>query len=101
MFLIPLLAGLLGSGAETQASRFRPVPDAAPAPRRALPHARGRSFATLDEYLAFRRAQGAIDLPWYKEVAPDVFELQTTMRPAPAPRRYTRAELARMFGFEG
>jgi hypothetical protein len=94
--------GLAAGDAEAQASRFRPLPgqDAAgKVPRAGLPYARGRSFATLDAYLAFRREQGAIDLPWYKEVAPDVFELQTRMRPQPEPRRFTRAELARKYGF--
>lgn len=96
---------------DAQMSRFRPVPEAPAAPdtrrkesaskdaRQALPYARGRRFASLDEYLAFRRTQGAIDLPWYEEVSPDVFELRTSMRPAPAPQRFTRAQLARKFGF--
>lgn len=87
-------------------SRFRPVPGQVERERAkvrppvaGLPHARGRTFETLDAYLAFRRELGAVDLPWYKEVAPDMFELQTSIRPAPAPRRFTRAQLARQFGF--
>ena len=104
--LAGLAAATLAEGAS--ASPFRPLPGPAPGASEAggkrgtvadLPYARGRSFASLDEYLEFRRRGGAMDLPWYKEVAPDVFELQTSIRPAPPPRRFTRAELAAQFGF--
>lgn len=66
-----------------------------------LPDARGRRFPTLDAYLAHLRAYaGPIDRPWYREVAPDRFELQrgTLRTPAPPPI-FTRAELERKFGF--
>lgn len=96
------------------ASRFRPLPaeEAAPSTRvaparhstangaRTLPYARGRRFGTLDAYLAFRREQGAIDLPWYEEIEPGIFLLRTTLQPRPAPKRFTRADLARKFGFD-
>jgi hypothetical protein len=108
--LAAIALGLAGSDAGAQESRFRPLPGqekaARPAPSASagtaianLPYARGRSFRSLDAYLAFRREQGAIDLPWYKEIAPDLFELQTTIRPAPPRRRFTRQELAKRFGF--
>ena len=65
-----------------------------------LPSSFGRSFATLDEYLAhLERYAGPIDQPWYREVEPGVYELVTTMRPAPPPRRFTREQLMREFGF--
>ena len=65
-----------------------------------LPSSFGRSFATLDEYLEhLRRYAGPIDQPWYREVRPGVYELVTTMRPAPASQTYTREELMRKFGF--
>lgn len=64
-----------------------------------LPFARGRSFHTLDEYLAWREQLGAMDFPWYREVAPDIYELQTNMRPKPEKTRFTRAELEQQFGF--
>ena len=65
-----------------------------------LPYARGRSFVTLDEYLAFRRKGGAIDLPWYREVRPGLYRLETgNLRPPPPARYFTRAELERKFGF--
>ncbi len=102
------LLAALGSAGMAAASPFRPLPDEAARPPKpagaadpkSLPYAQGRQFATLDEYLAFRRSRGAIDLPWYKEVSPGLYELQTTRKPAPAPRRFTRAELARTFGFD-
>ena len=65
-----------------------------------LPYARGRSFGTLDEYLAFRRKGGAMDLPWYREVRPGLYRLETGNLRAPVPERYfTREELERKFGF--
>lgn len=65
-----------------------------------LPYARGRSFGTLDEYLAFRRKGGAMDLPWYREVRPGLYRLETGNLRAPVPERFfTREELERKFGF--
>jgi hypothetical protein len=63
-----------------------------------LPYARGKVFRTLDEYLAHLEAQGAVDLPWWREIRPGVFERVTSM---PEARREvaTREELARRFGF--
>lgn len=67
---------------------------------RGLPSSFGRSFATLDEYLDhLRHYVGPIDRPWYREIRPGVYELVTTMRPAPAPRTFTREQLMRQFGF--
>ena len=64
-----------------------------------LPFARGRTFRTLDEYLAHLRTQSAIDLPYWQQVGPDLYEHVTTMRPRGAPERATRAELMERFGF--
>ena len=63
-----------------------------------LPFARGKTFHTLDEYLAHLEAQGAIDLPWWREIRPGVYEHVTSM---PGARREvaTREELMRRFGF--
>jgi hypothetical protein len=67
---------------------------------RGLPSSFGRSFATLDEYLEhLRNYAGPIDRPWYRQIRPGVYELVTTMRPAPAPRTFTREQLMRQFGF--
>ena len=63
-----------------------------------LPYARGKTFRTLDAYLAHLERQGAIDLPWWRQVAPGVYERVTRM-PGRRPERATRAELMRRFGF--
>lgn len=64
-----------------------------------LPYARGRSFESLDAYLAYlQQYNGPIDLPWWREVSPGVYELQTSMREA-SRERATRAELMTRFGF--
>jgi hypothetical protein len=66
-------------------------------------------FRTLDEYLAHLEARSApIDKPWYREIRPGVYELQTgNLRILPtgeeggdaAKRIFTREELERKFGF--
>lgn len=58
-------------------------------------------FGTFDEYLAFLRQRGALDMPWWREVEPGVYELVTSYRPVDgqAPQRATREELMRRFGF--
>lgn len=67
---------------------------------RGLPSSFGRSFATLDDYLEhLRKYAGTVDQPWYREVRPGVYELVTTLRPAPPPETYTREQLMRKFGF--
>lgn len=67
---------------------------------RGLPSSFGRSFATLDAYLEHLRTHaGPIDRPWYREVRPGVYELVTTVRPAPAARTFTRDQLMQQFGF--
>lgn len=64
-----------------------------------LPFAQGQSFASLDDYLAYRRKRGAADVPWYREVAPGVYALEGNRGPGAPPRTYTRAELMKRFGF--
>lgn len=67
---------------------------------RNLPSSFGKSFATLDEYLEhLRRYAGPIDLPWYREIRPGVYELVTTMSPPPPLRTFTREQLMREYGF--
>ena len=64
-----------------------------------LPYARGRTFRTLDEYLAHLERQGAIDLPYWQQVEPGLYERVTTRMPRRTPERATRAELMERFGF--
>ena len=64
-----------------------------------LPYALGRTFATLDEYLAHLERQAAIDLPYWRHIAPGLYERVTTRTPHGKPERATRAELMERFGF--
>lgn len=67
---------------------------------RNLPSSHGRSFATLDEYLAHLRDRaGPIGQAWYREIRPGVYELVTTLRPRGEPEIYTREQLMERFGF--
>jgi hypothetical protein len=65
-----------------------------------------KRFRTLDEYLVYlERTQGPVDGPWYKEVSPGVYELQTGNLHLDVPgaadgkRVFTRQQLAEKFGF--
>ena len=64
-----------------------------------LPFARGKRFCSLDQYLAHLEAQSAIDLPWWKEVSPGLYEHVKRM-PGASRETATRAELMRRFGFK-
>lgn len=72
-----------------------------PSPPERAARAGPRAFPTLDAYLAHLREHAApIDLPWYSEVRPDVFKLETgNLRTGAEPRYFTREELERRFGF--
>ena len=62
-------------------------------------------FRTLDDYLAWLQQTAApVDRPWYKQVSPGVYELQTAGNlhldvPSNEKRTFTRAELEKKFGF--
>lgn len=64
-----------------------------------LPFSHGRSFQTLDEYLAYLRQYAApIDQPWWREISPGIYEHVKRMPGAPR-ETATRAELMERFGF--
>jgi hypothetical protein len=63
-----------------------------------LPFARGAVFCCLDDYLAHLRRQGAIDLPWWREISPGVYE-HVVRRTGAERQTATRAELMQRFGF--
>jgi hypothetical protein len=65
-----------------------------------LPFSQGRSFSTLDEYLAFRAERGTYDLPWYREIRPGVYELVTRRMPGKPAETFTREQLKEKFGFK-
>ena len=62
-------------------------------------------FASLDDYLAFLEGtQAPVDGPWYRQVSPGLYELQTggnlMLEGGDPPKRtFTREELERKFGF--
>jgi hypothetical protein len=63
-------------------------------------------FRSLDQYLAhLERTQGPVDGPWYKEISPGMYELQTGNLKLDGPggadqkRIFTRRELEKKFGF--
>lgn len=65
-----------------------------------------KRFRTLEDYLAhLELTQKPVDGPWYREVRPGVYELQTgnlrVLDPADEPKRiFTRKELERELGFD-
>lgn len=68
---------------------------------KALPFAQGETFETLDAYLAHLERRGAMDVPWYRAIGPDLYELVPGGRGRRgAPARFSRAELMQRFGFE-
>ena len=64
-----------------------------------------RRFETLDAYLAYlEQHEAPVDGAWYKQVGPDLYELQTgNLRilgdDGTEKRTFTRAELEKKFGF--
>jgi hypothetical protein len=67
-----------------------------------------RQFRSLDEYLAhLELTEGPVDRPWYKQVRPGIYELQTgnlrvlgdVGEEAQIKHTFTREELERKFGF--
>ncbi len=64
-----------------------------------LPFARGETFRTLDEYLAHLEVGGTIDLPWWREIRPGVYEHMVRM-PGAERETATRGELMQRFGFD-
>ena len=69
-------------------------------PSKNLPYAEGLSFTSLDGYLQHLTERGPIGVPFYREVTPGQFERQVQMRhPGEKAQRWTRAELAKRYGF--
>lgn len=64
-----------------------------------LPFARGRTFTRLDEYLAYLEQQGAIDLPWWRQIGRGVYERVVRM-PEAERETATREQLMERFGFK-
>ena len=70
---------------------------------RNLPHAQGRGFATLDEYLDHLKDMAAQDRPYYEEISPGLYRLIVGRRfPGDMDQddKFTRTELLVKFGFD-
>ena len=63
-----------------------------------LPYARGKTFASLDEYLAHLEKNGEIDLPYWREIGPGLYEWVVRM-PEAERKTATREELLALYGF--
>ncbi len=77
-----------------------------PAPPGGVPV--NKRFATLDDYLAWlRQTQAPVDGPWYEEIQPGVYKLNTgnlrILGPegdeTPRGQTFTREQLLKKFGF--
>ena len=87
----------LSSGAAGVTTPPKPA-EACPQP---LPLSKGQAFPDLDSYLAHRKKLGAMDLPYYWEVAPDVFQLMLGRGHGDdAPQLFTREQLLTQFCFK-
>jgi hypothetical protein len=93
------LAGPAAAAGRMEAKIVDAKPGGGEASASELPFAQGRSFATLDDYLAHLRRRGATGVPFYREVSPGVYELVARRGPGARPERATRDELMRRFGF--
>ncbi len=108
LMLIALLASPVNSNWQGETIAYSVKEDgaiAAPASNRkgkpmvaGLPYARGKSFSDLDGYLRHLQSNAAVDLPWWREIRPGVYEHVKSLRGAP-PEIATRAELMKKFGF--
>ncbi|MEZ5897082.1 MAG: hypothetical protein R3C40_10270 [Parvularculaceae bacterium] len=63
-----------------------------------LPYSRGKVFHSLDEYLAHLEQNSFIDLPYWREVKPGVYEWIVRM-PGAKSEFATREELMERYGF--
>lgn len=64
-----------------------------------LPFAQGRSFASLDDYLAHLERRGATGVPFYRRTSQGDYELVSGRGRRGPPARYSRAALMQRFGF--
>ena len=64
-----------------------------------LPYAKGRTFADLDEYLAYLERKGAYDTPFWRLTRSGEYHLISRRGPGQAPITATRKELLKRYGF--
>lgn len=68
-------------------------------PIKGLPFAGERSFCSLEAYLVFREELGATDRPYFRKVAPNVYEHVKPRLKEASREYYTSEQLSQMFGF--
>jgi hypothetical protein len=94
-----------GAKADQDSAPIRQVSDTQPGKTVTDKHVPiSQQYRTLDEYLAYlERMQAPVDGPWYKQVRPGIYELQTgnlrVLGAEEGKRTFTREELERQFGF--
>ena len=64
-----------------------------------LPYAHGKVFSTLDQYLQHLHKLSAIDLPYWREIRPGIYEQVTSMTGA-TPEIATREQLLERYCFD-
>ena len=104
-----LAAGLMAAPWATQAHMPPPdgaKPHATPGPNvprnkpgQVLPYADGRTFRSLNDYLAYRKTLGRLDRPYYEEISPGLYRLVAMRRPNTPDQVFTRQQLLDLFGF--
>jgi len=97
-----LSAAVFAPAAAAQPRDVRPA-IAPPAPEGEPGMAINQRFIDLDAYLGYLEKRSHMDGPWYREVRPGVYELQTGNLRLPdgggRKRIFTREELEKKFGF--
>lgn len=66
---------------------------------RNLPYAKGKTFAELDDYLAYLERKGAYDTPFWRLTRSGEYHLISRRGPGQASITATRAELLKRYGF--
>lgn len=90
-----------GKAAPGRGDRVEGVVIVAQADGSILPHAQGRTFADLESYLAHLRRLGTMDIPFYEEISPGRYKLNSGRGSNRMPEQiFTRDELLKKFRFE-
>jgi len=100
---VTLIFGVLGCRAKIEASQPADEPTELEHDHKGqqgLPHAQGRTFYTLDQYLAHLTTMGMQDRPFYEQVGPDRYRLNVGRGGhGKPPQHFTREELMHKYGF--
>ncbi len=97
-----LALGLALAMCPLQGGAMNKGPQDAGTGRSGLPYAGDRTFATLDEYLAYLEYLSTADRPHYRRVSPELYELVpgTPLAQPLEKRFFSRQELLEKYGFD-